>query len=89
MNAAAIIDALSVTDANLAEMVKLYSGTLTDSDSLAGYVLKWFEHLDGAQGLPLLDKILMTTRFALCAGYTQALRDVQTVQRAELAAMSE
>lgn len=89
MNAAAIIDALSVTDANLAEMVKLYSGTLTDSESIAKETLKWLELVDGAESLPLLDKILLTTRFALCAGYTRALRDVQQVQRAELEAMDE
>ena len=89
MEKAAIIDALSVTETNAAELIEIFSETLKDDNYLAGQMLKWLEHLDGTQSLCLLGKILMVTRFALCAGYTKALKDVQTVHRAELAAMEE
>jgi hypothetical protein len=85
MDKAAIIDALSVTDANAKEMLKIFSEQYTDAESVSALLVKCFETIKEAESLPVLDKVILTAQFAMCAGYMQALKDVQTVQRSELA----
>ena len=91
----AVIDALSVTEANVTEMQEIFVGKIQDGEMIVECFLDSIAQYDKLRGensfkkMPFIRQIMYTYRDAMLRGYVCALRDVQKVQHSELEHMDD
>ena len=91
----AVVDALSVTEANVTEMQEIFAGKIQDGDLIVECFLDSIAQYDKERGensfkkMPFIRQIMYTYRDAMLRGYVYALRDVQKVQHSELEHMDD